>query len=155
MIKIEGMQNDASQQTLLAASRERSEGNVLRLIVHGLAEQPHVALARIWLIGPGEFCATCRMRPECPDQASSLHLAASAGRSLAEPDADWTQIGRDFRRFPLGIRKVGQIGASTTPLLVVVTTSRSGYLNTSQQGTPGLNEFPPTPDRLRQSDVTT
>ena len=112
------MQNDALQQVLLAASRERAESKVLRIIVQGLAEQPHVALARIWLIGPGDVCASCRMRPECPDQSHCLHLVASDGRSLAEPNADWTRTTGDFRRFPLGIRKVGKIGATATPLLL-------------------------------------
>jgi transcriptional regulator with GAF, ATPase, and Fis domain len=58
------------------------------------------------------------MRSECPDQTQCLHLAASNGRSLADRDADWTRIVGDFRRFPLGIRKVGHIGATATPLLV-------------------------------------
>lgn len=112
------MQNDALQQILMTASRERSECQVLRIIVEGLAEQPHIALARIWLIGPGDICANCRMRPECPDQARCLHLAASSGRSLAEPGADWTRTDGDFRRFPLGVLKVGQIAATATALLV-------------------------------------
>ena len=112
------MQSDALQLVLMNASRERSEHAVLRLIVAGLAEQPHIALARIWLIGPGDICANCRMRPECPDQSRCLHLSASSGRSLAQPGADWTRIDGDFRRFPLGVRKVGQIAATGTPLFV-------------------------------------
>src|SRR5262249_54537840 len=76
----EAMQNDALQQILMTASRERSERTVLRIIVDGLADQPQVALARIWLLRPGDICATCPMRPECPDQSRCLHLAASRGR---------------------------------------------------------------------------
>jgi hypothetical protein len=72
------MQNDALQQILMTASRERSERSVLRIIVDGLAGQPHVALARIWLTGPGDICATCRMRPECPDQSRCLHWRQAA-----------------------------------------------------------------------------
>src|SRR6516162_7152772 len=115
------MQNDALQQILMTASRERSERTVLRIIVDGLAAQPHTALARIWLMGPGDICANCRMRPECPDQSRCLHLAASSGRSLAEPGVEWTRTEGDFRRFPLGVRKVGQIAAAATPLVVANT----------------------------------
>ena len=122
------MQNDALQQILMTASRERSERSVLRIIVDGLAGQPHVALARIWLTGPGDICATCRMRPECPDQSHCLHLEASSGRSLAEPGADWTRIDGDFRRFPVGVRKVGQIAATGIPLFVANTAEQSEWI---------------------------
>ena len=80
-----------------------------------------VALAGIWLKEPGDICPTCPLRAECPDQSFCLHLAASAGESLAEPDADWCRLDGDFRRFPLGIRKVGRIGASGMPLEVADT----------------------------------
>jgi transcriptional regulator with GAF, ATPase, and Fis domain len=122
------MQNDALQQILMTASRERSERRVLRIIVDGLAEQPHVALARIWLTGPGDICAICRMRPECPDQSLCLHLEASSGRSLAEPAADWTRLDGDFRRFPVGVRKVGQIAATGIPLFVANTVEQSEWI---------------------------
>src|SRR5258705_3843948 len=122
------MQNDSLQQILMTASRQRSERRVLRIIVDGLAEQPHVALARIWLIGPGDIYANCRMRPECPDRSRCLHLAASSGRSLAEPGADWTRIDGDFRRFPVGVRKVGQIAATGRPLFVSNTAEQSEWI---------------------------
>ena len=122
------MQNDALQQILMTASRERSERTVLRIIVDGLGEQPHVALARIWLLRPGDICATCRMRAECPDQARCLHLAASSGRSLAAPGADWTRLDGDFRRFPVGVRKVGQIAATGVPLFVANTAEQSEWI---------------------------
>jgi transcriptional regulator with GAF, ATPase, and Fis domain len=122
------MHNDALQQVLMTASRERSERTVLRIIVDGLAEQPQVALARIWLLRPGDICATCRMRPECPDQSRCLHLEASSGRSLAEPGADWARIDGDFRRFPVGARKVGQIAATGAPLFVANTAEQSEWI---------------------------
>jgi hypothetical protein len=122
------MQNDALQQILMTASRERSERTVLRIIVDGLGEQPHVALARIWLLRPGDICATCRMRAECPDQARCLHLAASSGRSLAAPGADWTRLDGDFRRFPVGVRKVGQIAATGVSLFVANTAEQSEWI---------------------------
>jgi hypothetical protein len=122
------VQNDALQQILMAASRERAERTVLRIIVEGLAEQPQVALARIWLLRPGDLCATCRMRPECPDQSRCLHLAASSGRSLAEPGADWARTDGDFRRFPVGVRKVGRIAATGVPVFVANTAEQSEWI---------------------------
>ena len=129
------MQSDALQQILMTASRERSERTVLRIIVEGLAEQPDVALARIWLLRPGDICGICRMRPECPDQLRCLHLAASSGRSLAEPGADWTRIDGDFRRFPVGVRKVGQIAATGIPMFVADTAEQSEWIARPQWAT--------------------
>ena len=52
------------------------------------------------------------MREECPDRTSCLHLVASAGSSKAETGGDWSRLDGGFRRFPLGIRKVGHIAAT-------------------------------------------
>jgi transcriptional regulator with GAF, ATPase, and Fis domain len=98
-------------------AQERSLETVLRRVVEGLAAQPGIALARVWLIGPGDICPECPMRRECPDQARCLHLVASAGQP-SRPGEDWSRLDGDFRRFPLGVRKVGRVGASGVPVLV-------------------------------------
>jgi urea transport system substrate-binding protein len=98
-------------------ARERSVATLLELIVRRLAERPHVALARIWLVRPGDQCATCPARPECPDQTACLHLVASAGRSLHE-EGDWSRLDGRSRRVPLGVRKVGLIAARGEPIEV-------------------------------------
>jgi GAF domain-containing protein len=121
------MQSDSLQQILMAASRERSESTVFR-IVDGLAAQPHTALVRIWLKRLGTSVRIANMRRECPDQSRCLHLVASSGRSLAEPGVDWTRTEGDFRRFPLGVRKVGQIVSTATGLLVTDTAQRSEWI---------------------------
>jgi GAF domain-containing protein len=64
-------------------------------------------LARIWLIGPGDLCASCPMRAECADQTRCLHLVASAGLT-ARTDGP-------FRRWPLGAREVGVVPVSGNP----------------------------------------
>jgi transcriptional regulator with GAF, ATPase, and Fis domain len=64
-------------------------------------------LARIWLIGPGDLCATCPMRPECANQTRCLHLVASAGLT-ARTDGQ-------YRRWPLGAREVGRVPVSGNP----------------------------------------
>ena len=49
------------------------------------------------------------MRSECPDRSQCLHLVASGGRSLLDPTQDLTRLDGRFRRFPIGVRKVGRI----------------------------------------------
>lgn len=96
---------------LLEVGEQRSLEGVLSTVVDRLAEQELIALARIWLIRPGDICKHCRMRSECPDQSQCLHLVASAGQPRDASADEWRRIDGDFRRFPLGVRKVGRIGA--------------------------------------------
>jgi transcriptional regulator with GAF, ATPase, and Fis domain len=105
------MNAESLQAVALAVAAERSVDRVLSQIVAGLVERSSVALARVWLIGPGDICATCSMRAECPDQTRCLHLAASAGAPL-DRRADWSRLSGGFRRFPLNERKIGRIGAT-------------------------------------------
>ncbi|MEZ6186322.1 MAG: sigma 54-interacting transcriptional regulator [Planctomycetota bacterium] len=97
------------KQLLLDLAEERRVEGVLDLIVRRLASSPRVALARVWLRAPGSGCETCPLRAECPDRSECLHLTASAGRSRT--GARWDVTDGTFRRFPLGVRKVGWIGA--------------------------------------------
>jgi len=90
---------------------------VLKMIVSGLVDTAGVALARIWLLGPGDVCSTCRMSAECADRRTCLHLAASAGRSCAG-GADWSGLNGGFRRFPLHVRKIGWIASTGEPMLI-------------------------------------
>ena len=103
---------------MLEMAQERSADALLALVVRRLASRPPVALARMWLLGPGDICAACPMRAECPDQTSCLHLVASAGRSVANAAEDWSYLGGHFRRFPLGVRKVGQIASQGQSIVI-------------------------------------
>lgn len=78
-------------------------------ILEGLVASMDAVLGRVWLLGPGDSCATCALRPECPDQVRCLHLSASAG--LTE------RIDGAFRRFPIGARHVGQVMVTRRPFL--------------------------------------
>jgi transcriptional regulator with GAF, ATPase, and Fis domain len=62
------------------------------------------ALARVWLIGPGDSCETCAMREECPSRIRCLHLVASAGST--------TRLDGAFQRFPLGAREMGRVAVT-------------------------------------------
>jgi len=105
------------QSISLAVAQARRVESVLEMIVSGLVENAGFALARIWLMGDGDICNECYMRLECPSQARCLHLAASAGQSLADGQ-NWKGIHGEFRRFPLGVRKIGRIGQTGESLLL-------------------------------------
>lgn len=111
------MKLDVLQSVILAVAQARSLQTVLDLIVRRLSELPGVALARIWLLAPGDICSTCFFQKECPDQTVCLHLEASAGRPI-QSEEDWSRLDGDFRRFPLGVRKVGKIGAGEPSVLL-------------------------------------
>jgi len=98
-------------------ARTRSLQEVLNAIVEGIGECKNVALARIWLVQPGDICETCRFRQDCQDRARCLHLVASAGNPVNEGD-NCSGLEGEFRRFPIGNRKIGHVGATGSPLLV-------------------------------------
>lgn len=103
---------------MLDMAQEHAVDSLLALVVHRLAALDQVALARIWTIEPGDICPTCPMRDVCDDRERCLHLRASAGNPQSEPDANWSRLDGGYRRFPLGARKVGTIGASGEPLMI-------------------------------------
>jgi transcriptional regulator with GAF, ATPase, and Fis domain len=70
-------------------------------------------LARVWLTGPGDRCAVCPWRAECPDQRRCLHLVASAGLT--------TRLDGPFRRFPIGARQVGRVPVTREPFVATET----------------------------------
>ena len=84
---------DLLKRLLLDMAEERCVENVLSLVARRLATQPEVALARIWLVAPGDICTNCHMRDQCLDQTSCLHLVASAGVS-AQTGEEWTSLGQ-------------------------------------------------------------
>ena len=102
---------------MVSMAQNRSLPEVLRSVVVGIAQCKNVVLARIWLIEQGDICATCRFQSECPDQTRCLHLVASAGNP-GGAKADYTRLDGGFRRFPLGVRKIGRVAQSGEPLLL-------------------------------------
>ena len=103
---------------LLDLARERALPPLLDLVVQRLAQHTDVGLARIWLIRAGDVCPSCALREECPQRVPCLHLVASAGHPRAEPGADWSRVDGDFRRFPIGQRKVGSVAATSEAVCV-------------------------------------
>ena len=110
---------ESLRDLVLDMAQQRSVDDLLPMIVDRLAARDHVALARIWLVGPGDLCGTCPplMEAECSDQSACLHLVASAGNPRTQR-ADWNSLSGDFRRFPMGSGIVGRIAATGEPVLM-------------------------------------
>src|SRR6516164_10652318 len=95
-------------------SEQRVE-SVLQSIVQGLAAQPGMALARIWLLPSAELLSICQVVPVSPD---CLCLVASAGTPINSPGEDWCFLLGQFAKVPFNVGKVGQVAASRHPILV-------------------------------------
>jgi transcriptional regulator with GAF, ATPase, and Fis domain len=106
-------------RAMVSMAQNRTVSEVLRSIVTSVAACPKVMAAHIWLIEKGDLCETCRFRSKCPDQSRCLHLVAGASNPVGYPQ-DLTPINHPFRRFPLGVPKIGSVAATGKPLLVPV-----------------------------------
>jgi transcriptional regulator with GAF, ATPase, and Fis domain len=91
---------------------------LLRSVAESAAAATDAALVRVWLMGPGDQCATCPMLAECADRSRCLHLLASAGVS--------TRIDGPYRRFPIGARAVGDVVRTLAPHLAGEPLAASG-----------------------------
>jgi transcriptional regulator with GAF, ATPase, and Fis domain len=122
----EGFQ--AFKDLLLELAQERSLDALLPLIVRRLIDEEGVALARLWLVEPGDECGTCRHRERCESRTSCLHLVASAyrpretGANAASGVCGTPEVGvraaSAFRRIPMGAFKVGAVGKTGVPIVV-------------------------------------
>jgi len=108
---------------------EHRTRNALDAIVQGLAKQPGIALARIWLLESGDICDECYLGSECDDRCECLHLVASAGTSLNGKE-DWSFREGYFRRIPLSkIKgKVGVIGATGNSIRIANITPENEWI---------------------------
>jgi formate hydrogenlyase transcriptional activator len=101
---------------LLAMPAETSCDSLLRMTVERLSARESVALARVWLLRPGDICTICPRRDECAGQIPCLHLVASSGQSAVHPGLAWDETSGNYRRFPVGVRKVGHVAATREAL---------------------------------------
>jgi transcriptional regulator with GAF, ATPase, and Fis domain len=109
---------DSVRDGLLELATIRHVDELVQRVVTILAQRPHVALARIWQIDQGDLCASCRMAARCPDRTRCLHLVASAGAPGSDDRPDWSRVDGEFSRIPLGIGKVGRVGATGEAIVV-------------------------------------
>jgi PAS domain S-box-containing protein len=118
----------AAEPLLALAVNVTSEQHVdavLRGIVRGLATQPGVALARIWLVSSADLPSDCRSE-SAPGE--HLCLVASAGTPMTSPGEDWSFLQGHFARVPFNVGKVGQVAASRVPILVEDVTTQSDWI---------------------------
>jgi PAS domain S-box-containing protein len=99
----------------VTVTSEQRVDSVLQSTVQGLASQPGVALARIWLVPSADLLGFCR---SVSDPADYLCLVASAGTPINSPGEDWCFLQEHFARMPFNVGKVGQVAASRRPILV-------------------------------------
>jgi PAS domain-containing protein len=99
----------------VTVTSEQRVDSVLQSIVQGLASQPGVALARIWLVPSADLPSVCH---SVSDPADYLCLVASAGTPINSPGEDWCFLQGHFARMPFNVGKVGQVAASRHPILV-------------------------------------
>ncbi|HOW63916.1 MAG TPA: sigma 54-interacting transcriptional regulator [Candidatus Paceibacterota bacterium] len=103
---------------LLELAQIRAVDQLLKRMVTLLAERPHVAAARIWLVDEGDVCSSCNMLGRCQNRSSCLHLVASAGSRRTDRTPDWTSIHDEYQRIPLGVGKIGQVGSTGEAVVV-------------------------------------
>jgi len=109
---------ESFQLLLLEMAQQRSVEELLELVTFSLASTPNVALVRVWMIAPGDVCNSCNELAVCLNKSRCLHLMASRGVSI-DTTTTWNTIDQSaFRRFPIGVRKVGRIASSGQPGIV-------------------------------------
>ncbi len=143
------MNVEALQQAALNVAQALSPCDVLTQIVGDLVREPGVALARIWLIRPGDICDECPMATECAARDACLHLVASAGGSRIDPAIDWSNMDGHYRRFPLGVRKVGRVAKSGEALLLQATDTQSWLADPEWAKREGIQCFAGQPLNFR------
>jgi len=109
---------ESMRDSLIELAQIRHVGELLKRVVTLLAGRPHIALARIWLLDQGDLCKFCHMLPKCPDHTSCLHLVASAGARRVEGAPDWSRTDGEYQRIPLGVGKIGRVGASGEAIVI-------------------------------------
>jgi len=108
---------ESLRDLLLEIAPERSVERLLRKVVQQLAERPHAVQAWVWLIDPGDLCASCPMRPRCADQTRCLHLIANAESSVGPGGDGPGGMERMLGRVPLGAGTIGRIAATGQPVI--------------------------------------
>ena len=112
-----GVPNVQAESLLTLAATAAAEHNflnVLDTVVNGLAQQPGVAHARIWLLNPGDICQDCFFAKSCADHTQCLHSVAAAGNTIHVGLAD---LYEQFRRIPLANTILGPVAETGVSVL--------------------------------------
>ena len=102
---------------ILAIAEQRSLDSVLSAIVTAIADQPEVALARVWLRDTDRSCPLCAAASSTSDE-EALHLRASAGHPI-DSQSDWSRADGTFHRLPLSSSlKIARIANTGVPIRI-------------------------------------
>ena len=102
----------------VTVTSEQNVDSVLRKIVEGLAQQPGVALVRIWLLPSVHIPNAWQEVAHSQEGMEHLRLVASAGNPIRSPGEDWSYLQGQFARVPLNVGKVGQVAADRHPIFI-------------------------------------
>src|SRR5215475_10948019 len=122
----------------VTVTSEQRVDSVLQSIVQGLASQPGVALARIWLLPSAGLPSVCHAGSDRPDD---LCLVASAGTPINSPGEDWCFLQGHFARMPFNVGKVGQVAASRHPILIEDTAENDWVVRPEWAKREGIRSF--------------
>src|SRR5215475_7471903 len=109
----------------VSVTAEQRVDSVLQSIVRGLAAQPGIALARIWLLPSAHLPTFYQTASNSPED---LSLVASAGTPIHSPGEDWSFLRGHFAQVPFNVGKVGQVAASQHPILVENVTAENDWV---------------------------
>jgi PAS domain S-box-containing protein len=109
----------------VTVTSEQRVDSVLERIVQGLASQPGIALARIWLLPSADLPGFGLAVSDPPEY---LCLVASAGTPIKSPGEDWCFLQGHFARVPFNVGKVGQVAASRDPILIKDVAAQSDWV---------------------------
>ena len=137
---------ESLRDRLVELAQIRHVDELLKRVVGLLADRPHIALARIWLVEQGDLCSHCQMLAQCPNHDECLHLVASAGLRRDPGAPDWSRIDGEYQRIPLGVGKIGRVGGSGEAIVVKDFSGDAAWLGRYQwaarQQIRGLNVQP-------------
>jgi transcriptional regulator with GAF, ATPase, and Fis domain len=122
------MDTTALQSVMLGILQAQPLAPILSQIVQGIAEDPAMALVRLWLFQQDDQCPVCGSRSNPSSNIRALHLLASAGKSNVTGDKYDTVTGHSHR-IEIGARKIGRIAETRQPLLIQNVTAEQDWVS--------------------------
>jgi transcriptional regulator with GAF, ATPase, and Fis domain len=109
---------DTLRDFLVQMAEERAADALPGMIVRQMASRPHVALAQVWLLRPGDLCSECAYAPPCADHSLCLHLVASEGRAETDAGNDGFSLRIRDRRVSLDSAGHGEAVRKGVPVRI-------------------------------------
>ncbi len=106
---------DSFKELLVRMAQEPSVEKLLDLAVKSLARRPHMLLAQIWLVGPGDKCIHCENRKNCTDSTQCLHLTVGADFASDGSKGILSKKCGRIDRIPMDKPGIGQVAVTGKP----------------------------------------